>query len=122
MGGGRPQGTYRGEEIAWHEKAPAREAAGAGGGRRDGAIQWRQTMDGGRLSGFEGVVGFTVVGEVADAVHGVFEEGRDGEDREGAGEGQVLIVNIRLARLQAESGSTSASRRRPSAVRVCSRS
>ena len=43
-----------------------------------------------RSSGPEGVVGFAVVGEVADAVHGVFEEGRDGEDREAngrAGEG-----------------------------------
>ena len=42
------------------------------------------------MSGLERVVGFAVVGEVADAVHGVFEEGRDGEDREAngrAGEG-----------------------------------
>jgi hypothetical protein len=42
------------------------------------------------VSGLEGVVGFTVVGDVADAVHGVFEGGRDGEDREAngrAGEG-----------------------------------
>jgi hypothetical protein len=48
-----------------------------------------------RSSGFEGVVGFAVVCEVAHAVHGVFEEGRDGEDREangrageGAGDGE----------------------------------
>ena len=48
-----------------------------------------------RTLGFEGVVGFAVVGEVAHAVHGVFEEGRDGEDREangrageGAGDGE----------------------------------
>ena len=43
-----------------------------------------------RESGLEGVVGFAVAGEVADAVHSVFEEGRDGEDREAngcAGEG-----------------------------------
>jgi hypothetical protein len=33
------------------------------------------------LSGLELVVGFAVVGEIADAVHGVFEEGRNGEDR-----------------------------------------
>ena len=33
------------------------------------------------MSGLELVVGFAVVGEVADAVHGVFEEGRNGEDR-----------------------------------------
>jgi hypothetical protein len=38
-----------------------------------------------RVSGLEGVVGFAVVGEVADAVYGVFEEGRDGEDREANG-------------------------------------
>ena len=38
-----------------------------------------------KRSGLEGVVGFAVVGEVADAVHGVFEEGRDGEDREANG-------------------------------------
>lgn len=41
-------------------------------------------------SGFEGVVGFTVVGEVAKAVHGVLKEGGGGEDGEtngGAGEG-----------------------------------
>lgn len=42
-------------------------------------------MDAGRLSGLERVVGFAVVGDVADAVHGVFEEGRDGEDREANG-------------------------------------
>ena len=42
-------------------------------------------MEGVRASGLEGVVGFAVVGEVAEAVHGVFEEGRDGEDREANG-------------------------------------
>ena len=36
-------------------------------------------------SGVEGVVRFAVVGEIADAVHGVFEEGRNGEDREANG-------------------------------------
>ena len=38
-----------------------------------------------KRSGLEGVVGFAVVGEIADAVHGVFQEGRDGEDREANG-------------------------------------
>jgi hypothetical protein len=41
-------------------------------------------------SGFEGVVGFTVVGEVAEVVYGVFKERGGGEDRQadrGAGEG-----------------------------------
>ena len=36
-------------------------------------------------SGLEGIVGFAVVGDVADAVHGVFEEGGNGEDREANG-------------------------------------
>ena len=41
-------------------------------------------------SSLERVVGFAVVGEVAEVVHGVFEEGGCGEDRQadgGAGEG-----------------------------------
>ena len=41
-------------------------------------------------SGLEGVVGFAVVGEVAEVVHGIFEERGGGEDRQadgGAGEG-----------------------------------
>ena len=61
------------------EKAPAQV--------RPGLNEADETVRG---SGLEGVVGFAVVGEIADAVHGVFEEGRDGEDREAngrAGEG-----------------------------------
>jgi len=41
-------------------------------------------------SGFEGVVGFAVVGEVAEVVYGVFEQRGGGEDRQadgGAGQG-----------------------------------
>lgn len=41
-------------------------------------------------SSLEGVVGLAVVGEVAETIHGVFEEGSGGEDGEadgGAGEG-----------------------------------
>ena len=47
-----------------HKTAPVRVAAGAGG----------QTGDrrGARESGFERVVGFAVIGHVAEVVHGVF--------------------------------------------------
>jgi len=58
--------------------------------RRPGLVGGREDRGLARSSDLEGIVGFTVVGEVADAVHGVFEEGRDGEDCEAngrAGEG-----------------------------------
>ena len=37
------------------------------------------------MSGLEGIVGFAVVGEVADAVYGVFQKRSGGEDREANG-------------------------------------
>jgi len=49
---------------------------------RPGLVESGETVLG---SGLEGVVGFAVVGDVAEAVHGVFQEGRDGEDREANG-------------------------------------
>jgi hypothetical protein len=44
---------------------------------------------GGGRSGLEGVVGFAVVGEVAEAVHGDFQKRRCGENDEADRRGRV---------------------------------
>jgi hypothetical protein len=61
--------------------------------------------NGGALSGFEGVFGFTVVGEVAEVVDGIFEEGSgcknrqaDGCAGEGAGDGEGEASGFAKAR------------------------
>ena len=80
--------------------------------------------DDGWCSGLKGVVGFAVVGEVAHAVHGVFQEGRDGEDREangrageGAGDGEDKTGGLTEEAKDADGFGVHTQRRRSQPVR-----